>query len=276
MVTVHRGGCGRKGSSLAKTSNTLNSVRRAFEVLESVAHAPGELTVRELAEKMGMASSTVHRLLQSLENLEVLSKDPTTRRYRLGPAVLRIALLGTDEFDLRSVALPYMHRLHELAEESVGLNVRVGDSRVYIEQITSKHYLRAAAVIGEPYPLFSGAPGYVLLAFLPDEEIDEVLDRVEIIPPTPRAPASKEAVWKELRKVRRDGYAMAVGANNPGLANIAVPVWNDRNEVVAAVSVSGPTVRMDAGMIERIKPQLLEAAAGISRQLGHRPQELPA
>lgn len=251
--------------------NTLSSVRRAFEVLDAVAKAPGELTVRELADEIGMANSTVHRLLQSLESLDVLTKDPATRRYRLGPAILRLALIGTAEFDLRSVALPYMHRLQDLSEETIGLNVRLGDMRVYVEQLPSKHYLRTTAVIGEPYPVWSGAPGYVLLAYLEDEEVDEFLDRIEIDPPTERAPASKEQVWEEIMKVRNDGYAVAVGANNPGLANIAAPVWNDKG-VVAALSISGPILRMDDERIGQIKPHLLEHAAELSQQLGHHPR----
>lgn len=251
-------------------SEPVESVLKAVRVLEHLGEASDGLGARELAQWMGEPKSTVQRLLQTLEVCQMVAQDPVSQRYQLGPRTLQLGMVCLRRVDVRRAALPVMHALRDATGETVGLNIRVGDARMYIEQVESPHQLKAKAELGAPYALHTGSPGRVLLAFLPQAEIERILDGARLDPRTDEAPRTKAEILDRLASIREQGSAVAFGETIVGLNTIAAPVRNHLGEVAAALSVSGPAARFGPEQMDEVRTRLLAAAAEVSLTLGYR------
>ncbi|MGH3664505.1 MAG: IclR family transcriptional regulator [Egibacteraceae bacterium] len=241
---------------------------KAILVLREVAHTPEGLGPRELARRLSIPRSTAQRLLSTLNAANAVTQESDTLLYRLGPAVLGMASSYLDSLDVRRQALPHMRELQELSNETVGLSVRIGQERAYVELLESQLELKAKPVTGRPYPLYSGAPGHALLAFLPDEEIQRLLDATPFTHYTDNTPVTREQVWEAVHAVRKDGVALAFEETILGLNTVAAPVRSYRQSGAAAISISGPVSRFRRSEMERLTPKLARAATAISSSLG--------
>jgi IclR family acetate operon transcriptional repressor len=250
-------------------TEAVGSIAKAVRVLRGIADVGGSIGARELAQRLGEPKSTVQRLLQTLEATGMVAQDAATQGYLLGPLALELGMACLRRVDLRREAVPVMQALRDATGETVGLNIRVGDARMYIEQIESRLQLRAKAELGAPYTLHTGSPGRVLLAFLPQAEIDRILAGATL-PKAGRGPKRKADLLAMLAGIRERGHAMAFEETIAGLNTIAAPVRDHRGDVVAALSVSGPAGRFSAERMEAIRPLLLAAAEEIAARLGHR------
>src|SRR5579875_817487 len=139
--------------------------------MDALRRSGQDLSARELSDVVGLPKSTAQRLLQTLQACELLHQDSTTRKYGLGPETLCLGMAYLRRVNVRDCARPHMIRLCDRTGETVGLTVRAGADRTYIDQVEPQSELRATNEIGSPYPLWSGAPGRVLLAAMPREEI---------------------------------------------------------------------------------------------------------
>ncbi len=234
------------------------SLVRATALLDALSAAGKPLGVRELARHLGMPSSTVHRLLQVLETVGLVQRQEPPGAYALGYKVLQWGSAYLRQANLRRYALPYMSRLREATGETVGLSVRVGRMRVYMEQLESPHDIRMTVEVGRPYPLVAGAPGKLLLAYAPEEVVLELLREAD----------RNGALREELASIRSAGYALAGGEVVPGSCTIAVPIADHTGTVVAALSISGPDNRWTRERARQELPRLWKAAEEISRMLG--------
>lgn len=240
------------------------SLRKAMAILDLLRGIEVDISARELAARAELPKSTVQRLLQALEEAQMVVQDPVTLKYRLGPRTLTLGMAYRDQLDLRNTALPHMRRLRDATDETVGLSTAFGRERMFIEEVQSQSELRARTELGRPYPLWTGAPGRVLLSGMSAAEVEEVLPGDD---PASGAPA-REDLQRELDEVRRCGHARAFDETISGVSAIAVPVRDATGGVQAALSVSGPTGRMQGSTMAEILPHALDAARAISRALG--------
>lgn len=245
------------------------TVSKAIAVLDALRDSPHALGAREIAARSGLAKSSVQRLLTELEQLQLAVQDPTSRKYRLGPHTLTLGMAYRDRLDLRNLALPHMRALRDATQETIGLSVRIGQTRMFIEEVQSQSELRAHSELGQPYPIWMGAPGRVLLAGMTDEALDRLFEPVAesgtgMDPPIPAD------LLDELAEVRRRGHARARDETIPGISAVAVPIYDAAGQVTAALSVSGPTARMSEPTMQQVVRAAAEAAATISHQLGGR------
>jgi IclR family transcriptional regulator, acetate operon repressor len=256
----------------------IESVRKAAGVLRVLATQPGGLGARELAARTGTSKSTAQRLLQTLESTDLVTQDARSRRYRLGPLVASLGLTYLADVDVRAAALPRMERLRDELGETVGLTVRLGDERIYIAQLESAALLAARAVPGKPYPMWSGAPGRVLLAGLPDGEIKRILTQARFTAFTEHTPVRATDVRTAIQRARADGLVEAFEETIAGVNTIAAPIHDSGGAVVAALSVSGPATRFGSTEMFRARHTLLTSTASISTELGaprHPSRDLP-
>ncbi len=245
------------------------TILRAAALVDLLAQEGKELGVREIARRAGLTRSTAHRLLVSLELIGLVEQAPLTDKYRLGHKAVYWASRSSQQSGLREKALPHMTRLRDQTQETVGLSVRVRGGRTYLAQVESRHDIRWTMETGRLLPLHAGAPGKLLLACLPDAEVEAVLRRLRPRRLTPATPISRNQILAAIRKIRRDGVAVGVGEVVVGSATIAAPVREARGEVVAALSVSGPSFRFTEARRAAAVPALRAAAADLSRELGH-------
>ncbi|MER6947202.1 IclR family transcriptional regulator [Nonomuraea sp. NPDC000554] len=244
--------------------NQSASLRRALTVLEHVrdhAEHEGGLTLTQLAEAVGVSKSTVLRLTVPLIEARLLERDRKSGAYRLGHGTLQLGQAYLATLDLRSVAAEESHRLMSEVRETVHLVVYDPPHVVYIDKVENETNVRMASRIGSRGPVHCTAVGKAILAWQPDEAVDEPeLTRHTITDP--------RRFRAELAAIRRRGYAVDDRENEPEVRCVGAPIFNHNDAVVAAISVSGLTSRVPAARVRELGPLVAGAAARISRKLG--------
>jgi len=250
----------------------VKSVRRAVAILRCFSLNEPELGVTELSRRLDVHKSTVSRLLSTLEAEGLVDRNPETGRYRLGVGLIGLAGLVMLHADLRQAARPCLHQLAEQAQETVNLAVRDQDSAINVEHVVP-HGRRVLNIgwVGRSTPLHASSTGKVLLAYLPEEELAALL-REPLVPFTEHTITDAQALRGELAIVRQRGYATGLEELEIGLNAIAVPVRDHSGQVIATVSVAGPSYRFSR---ERIfgaaVDQVTACAERISHALGYAP-----
>ncbi len=227
---------------------------RCVSLLDLLADGPRPL--RWLADASGLPRPTAHRLLVALEAHRLVGRD-AGGAFRLGPRLTELAAVAGPELDLASVAGPVLDQLHRATRESVQLYVRSGDHRLCIAARDAGTGLRDSVPVGALLPLEAGSGGKVLLAWTASPA------GADLAAPSDPAAAVPAA---ELAGVRHRGWADSVAEREPGVASVSAPVLRD-GVLLAALCVSGPVSRLGQSPGGRLGPQVVEAAAELSRQL---------
>ncbi|MBC7077160.1 MAG: IclR family transcriptional regulator [Synergistales bacterium] len=245
-------------------------LRRAVLILEQLAHSEAtELGVDQLSRATGLSPSTVHRFLSSLKELGFVQQNPDNSKYRLGYKVAELGVRFLERLDVRSLAVPLMVELRNVSGETVGLSIKIDAvSRAYVHEVEGVHQVRVRLPVAKPLPLYLGAPGRVLSAWLSPSEIEHIAlagARAELPSGVSFDPGRFRA---ELAEVRARGYAVANSEYMTGTSSVAVPVRDGRGNVVAALSISGPRVRFTEEAQEAVLPHLFRAAEELCAALG--------
>ncbi len=235
-------------------------------ILDVVAELPEPATLTSIAQRLGQPRSSIHRLLSELVHLGLLLRIGTTT-YVPGPRLVRWGEAASGSSDIVRIAQPAMVRLRDTVGESVHLYVRQRDTRVCVAAVEGSYELRHFTEIGKPLPLSVGASGKLLLAFADPATRRTELRRAASAPVSPRAPAVDE-LRRQLDACIETEWSMSFGEREEGLAAAAVPIRNHAGDVVAALSVSGPSTRLTAERLEAVRDVLTMAAGEVTRGLG--------
>ena len=251
--------------------STVQSVERAIAVLRSFSLQTPERGVTELGRELGLHKSTVSRLMKTLEQGGLLTRNPATERYRLGIDLIGLASQVVSYMDIREVARPFLRRLAEASQETVNLSVLDAHQVINLEQfVPQTRQIRNVGRVGRRMCTHCTAAGKVFLAYLPVEELDWVLEQgMERF--TPYTITDANELRRELARVRARGYAVSQEELEEGLNVVAVPIRDHTGQPVASVSVAGPAYRVTPAMFAGLANQLEDMATAISEQLGHRP-----
>lgn len=233
----------------------LQSVGRAFEVLEVLARAGGELSLSEIAAETGKPAPSVHRLVQSLVQLGYLRREPS-RRYVLAPALIRLGEGAARQFG--SWARPVLADLVEELGESANMAILEGSQALYVSHVPGRHGMRMFTEVGRRVALNASGVGKALLAQLPREEAVRLLTLGGMSPATDQTIVEVDVLLSELEVVRARGYATDDGEQEIGVSCVAVPVPGA--PTLTAISVSGPAPRMTPDVVRRSATALKDAA----------------
>lgn len=215
----------------------------------------------QIAAKVGLYKSTVHRILAALETRGFVRQEEVTGRYRLGLRALELAQAYLSSGDLPTVALEEMQLLRDLAEETVSLYVRDGAERVRVQRAEGPLTVRRVVGLGERLPLYLGASGKVLLAWCPDRERQLILDR--------HLPADFDRAGLEsvLEQARQQGWAMSQEERELGVGSVAAPVIDRLGNCVAALAISGPVSRFEGDRVATLSRAVQASARAIGMKL---------
>lgn len=250
---------------------TVQSIDRTLDLLEALATRRAATGITELAGLVGLHVSTVHRLLATLVDRGYVRQDPETSRYHLGARIFSLANAADTHLDLRLVARPYLERLMRAAGETANLVTGNRDEVIYLDQIECEHLVKMFTRPGMHAPLHSTGTGKVIMAFRRPDQIEHILSG-PLRQYTRHTIATRTALEKELSAIRRDGYGLDNEEMEEGVRCVAVPIFDRRNEVVGAISVSGPISRMTLERATRISSTAKTIAGELSRQLGFETQ----
>jgi len=214
-------------------------IARAAEILRLLQAHPGGLSQGEIGERLGMARSTVSRILNALDDEGLVASRMARGRYRLGPEIARMA--GTVRLSVAMDVHPFMEELSRELEETVDLSILDGDRATFVDQVVSPHRLRAISAVGESFPLHCSANGKALLANLtPEQQAQAVPSRLARL--TANTITTPVALRKELERVRADGVAYDREEQTEGICAVAA-VLKGVTEQMVAVSVPVPAQR---------------------------------
>jgi len=242
-----------------------STVVKAFSLLEILAQSDQPLGVTDLAGRLGLGKSNVHRLLQTLIALDYVQKTDgagyiaTLRMWEFGSRIV-------SRIVLRDVAQPTMRRLSTLTKEAVHLSQYEHGEVIYLDKIESKEPVRAYTQLGGRAPAYCTATGKIMMAYLPETEIRQVYDSVEKC--TPNTVTDVETFLAQCSEARLRRYALNTGEWRSDVIGLASPIADRSGVVVSAIGISAPASRLRAGEIERYAPELVAAGRDISLQLG--------
>jgi DNA-binding IclR family transcriptional regulator len=252
------------------STKRLGGVTHALAVLALLKDAGGPLGVRQIARDIGISPTSVHRILKSFEAYGFVQQSVTERTYSLGWGLLAYSSAVLAMTQLATVAADSARTLRDTTRETVTVQERVGSDRVCVLSIEGTHELRRQVSLGRRLPLFAGASGRAILAFMKPEDIDRLLDSGPL-----RFAASGEVVdraWIEndLEAIRRTGLALSVGETVAGVSSAATPILRFDGEVVGSIAVSGPAGRWTVNAITSHRDDLIDIGAQLSRRMGFR------
>jgi IclR family pca regulon transcriptional regulator len=245
------------------------SLERGLAILGAFTPDRPLLGISALAQQLGLTRSTTHRYVATLARLGYLDQDEQTRRYRLGLRVLDLGFAVLGSFELSEIAAPHLQRLTASTGHTSNLAIRDDTDVILIDRVRGRpgryHHLEFSLHVGSRIPSYCSANGKALLAFLPQPDLDELLDRIELVPRGPRTLGSQAALAAELSQVRRTGIAVSDEELETGLRSIAVPVRSRGGDVVAAINLvilwsPAPT----AELVDQFGPALQTTARQIS------------
>jgi len=247
------------------TVTPVQSVQRAVTILEILARA-GEAGVTEMADEIGVHKSTAFRLVSTLEKSGLVEQAEDRGKYRLGVGLLRLAGATTARLDVVQEARPICRKLSSDTGETVNIAVLSDRSAFYLDQFSGSSALQPHNWVGQHIPLHATSNGKVLLSELPDDELARIVPSLPSY--TENTITTKKRLRRELEEVRAQGYAIATDELEIGLAAMAAPIRNAHGDVIASLSISGPTFRLGESRLRELQPMLTDAATEVSHRLG--------
>ena len=251
-----------------KSKTRLSSVANACRVLRAFSAEEYELGISELAKRLTLAKSTVHRLALTLIHAGLLEQNPDNGKYRLGLTVFELGSLVRRQMDIANQAKPFLKMLMEKTGETVHLAILDQHSVVYINKIESRQAVRMSSNVGSRNPLYCTGIGKALLAFQPAEKIEEII-AAGLTARTPKTLVDPDALRRELAAIRARGYAIDDEEIEIGLRCLGVPIRDYTGAVIASLSVAGPAQRMTMKALHLFAPDVIQTGRAISQRLGH-------
>lgn len=247
-------------------SDTNKTVVKAIELLNVFLEHP-QLTLQELVTLTGQPKTSLYRMVSTLEEARFLQRN-TTGSYELGLAFLQFGHAVAERLDIRKISLPVMQQLKEEIGEAVNLIIRDGNEAIYVEKVDTTEPVRVYTAIGRRAPMYAGACPRILLAFLPEKQLDQYLETVELLPIANKTITDKEVLRSVLKEARKNGYTVSHSELANFTSAVASPVFNHNGQVVAGLSIVGPENRYQEEHLPRLIEKTKAAAREISAKLG--------
>jgi IclR family transcriptional regulator, KDG regulon repressor len=250
--------------------NDISSIKRAIQILDLYINSNTGMGPTEIAERLNLNKATTIRIMSTLVNCGILNKE-NGRKYILSSKVMDYALSFFLSANLVEVSKPLLQKLKEKTNEELAIWAKdeKGDQRVCIYTMESGAHIRAASYVGETAPLHVGAPGTVILAGLPDNEIEKYLEQHNLAIFTERTITDKKKLKQVIKKIKEQGCWFSIGEASDYAFAASAPIKNHTGEVIASVSINGPIMRLNPEKKTEYLGLVKHTAEEISRYLGY-------
>lgn len=252
-----------------KSEYIIQAVSHALDLLEQFHEDVDELGVTELSKRLKLHKNNVFRLLATLESRGYIEQNKATENYRLGLKALELGQTFIRQMGLLRQAKPILERMVEQSNETSYVVIYKDDHVVYLDVVETNLTVRVVSRVGSRLPAYCTASGKIHLAFMTDEELDELLPQIDYVQHTSTTISSPEAMRKELQQIREQGYAFDDEELDQSVRCLAAPIRDYTRRIVGAISVSGPTMRVSNERVQsELTPLVLESARELSTRLG--------
>ena len=254
----------KEAAAERSTAASVQSLVRGLAVIRTFDAEHSHQTLSEVARRADLSRATARRVLHTLVDIGYVATNG--KEFALRPRILELGHAYLNSLQLPEVARPHLERLRSEVNESCSVAVLDGTDVVYVARVASRQIMTVAINVGTRFPAYVTSMGRVLLAGLPQDELDEVLARVELEPLTPYTITDPDKLRAELAKVARQGYALVDQELALGLRSLAAPVHDRAGRVTAAVNVSASARR---GTQASLRAELLDPLLEAARQIEH-------
>ena len=238
----------------------VQSLGRAFAILEEVARHREGIGLAELSKRVGLHNSTTFHLVKTMVSLGYIRQEKESKRYRVGRPLFALAASSLDEIEMVNVATPILEDLARETGESSHFAVRMGDAVVVIARTSGPGAFQLTDRVGVVRPAHCTALGKVILATLRPDQLERFLARVELTPSTDKSITETETLMREIEEIRRSGIAFDDGEFNVEVRCVAVPVRDFTGQVIGALGISGPIWRLSIQALQS-RAKIVQAAA---------------
>jgi DNA-binding IclR family transcriptional regulator len=244
-----------------------NTLIKGLQLLEVIARSKQPLGITDLAVRLGLGKSNVHRLLQALVDLGYVTKLEARGEYHVSLKLWELGHAVETGLAIKNAASEAMDQLLHSTRETVHLSVLDGDQVVYVHKLDSPEPVRAYSEVGGRAPAYCVATGKALLAWQPESFLAGMAGRLEAH--TPKTITDPKEFLRELERIRLSGFAVNRGEWRESVWGVAAPVRNEEG-IVAAIGISGPSSRIKPSQIKSLAAEVMTAADAVSRRLdGH-------
>ncbi|MDR1730611.1 MAG: IclR family transcriptional regulator [Synergistaceae bacterium] len=251
--------------TLSKTNELNRSIKKSLAVLTCFNEDNMELRLSEIASKLDMPLPTASRIINALLEEGFIEREEKKKIYRLGVKCYYLGAIAQKAGLLRNIAYEQMAALRNQFNETVNLYVRDGKYRVVYDQMECSHSLRRSVRIGEKFPLYVGASGRCLMAYMLQSEVREILkDAVKI---TEHTIVDIEPVNARLEEIRRNGYDISVSEREEGILCVASTILEAWKKAAGVIALTGPSFRFTDDVLSVAIPAVKNAAAAVSARL---------
>lgn len=255
-----------------KNNYIVPSIDRAIKILKILASSKNGLSLNELTFKSSLPKTSVFRILTTLEASNLVERDSDGRKYSLGLKLFELGSAKLNRVDLYSVSFSYLERLAQESGETTCLGVLNESEVIYLAEVEGPANIRANPIAGRRAPAHCTATGQILLAYLPEEEVDKIIQRKGLFPYTSKTITDREEFKKRLNLAKSQGIALAIGEHHDDVFCVAAPIRNNQGKVVASITIYGPIMRTHGSLenrIDKLVKSVKQVAYDISRELGY-------
>lgn len=252
---------------MEKRSALIQSVERACDILDALCAAGGEATLHEISARVALSKSTAHGLLATLHSRGLVSRTSASR-YTLGLRLFELGNAAVARLDLRGQAGQVLRGLLNQFQETVNLVTLDGSDLVCIDKVETTQSMRIVSKVGSRLPAACTGVGKAILAHLPSDHVERLLQSTPLKPWTRNSIIDKDLLRGHLAEIKRCGYAIDDEEIVDGLRCVAAPIFDHRGGCVGALSISGPSARMAPARLEEMIPAVCDAGQEVSRRLG--------
>ncbi len=249
------------------TAGSVQAIDRGLGVLAIIAGSDG-LTLTDLSQRAGLAPSTAHRILASLEAHKFVFHDEERGLWLIGVGAFEVGTAFLRNRRLAGIGRVVMHELMEKAGETVNLGIEDSGEVVFISQVESHSALRAFFRAGSRAPIHASGVGKTLLAEMPEARVKEILYKRGLAKFTDKTLIAPADLFEELAIIAKRGWAVDDEERNLGMRCVAAAVFNEYGEAIAGISISGPTVRITPERAAELGPLVRRAAEEITASIG--------
>lgn len=248
----------------------IRTVSRALDLLEQFQKSDTELGITDLSNRLNLEKNNVFRLVVTLKAKNYIEMNVSTGKYRLGMQTRALGHVATRQFNFENQARPFLNELKQLCNEACYFSVMQGEYTYYLDGVDTDLPVRVALRIGSSRPVYCTAAGKVLLAYMSPQKREELLSGLEMEAITDKTITDVSLLNKELVSIAQKGHAVENQEHDTGVMEVAAPVFDSYGELVGALSILGPEIRLAGSRLEReLIPLVCLSASRLSAALGY-------
>lgn len=257
--------------SCSREDKKIKRIEGFVAILEHLASVGIPLGVSEISRELSLNKVSVFLILSSLKEAGWVVQEPVSQKYKLSENMLMFGLQLISQLELQKVAGLYLYELAQITGETTSLSIRVGLERIFILGIPGQYAFRLPIRIGERMPLWIGADGKAMLAFLPKADVEKVMKQLEDPQPALTLVGHEvdiQTLKEELIKIKVQGYAISAGEIHPERCAVASPIFGHNQRVIGSLSIRGSLPRFSRQFAQKNASLVVKTANRISQGLG--------